>query len=156
MKKIISLFIIIFFIILIINNTSDNKNVISTMKYEDDSNISNIYYLDYSDEVLSTNNFKLKISPLKYYNYVIRKIYPKYNGHVKEYFTYDFSNSNSIDDFKEDYIKILRDNHMYEEIDKTKMTGIIIKGLEVYTTKEAIDNYLKKYPKVKYTEKREY
>lgn len=155
MKKVMYLFIIIFFIILIINKTNTN-NDISVMKYEDDSNISNIYYLDYSNEVLSTNNFKLKISPLKYYDYVIRKIYPKYNGHVKEYYTYDFSNTNSIDNFKEDYLNLLRNNHMYEEIDKTKMTGIIIKGLEIYTTKEAIENYLKKYPKVKYKEKREY
>lgn len=150
MKKII-LSIIIIFIFGYIFNSISNSESRAVMEYEDNTNINNVYYLDFSDEVLSTNNFKLKIAPFMGYRYVIRRIYPKYNTEIKKYYTYDFNNIDvGIQNFKEDYVSNLREENLYDEIDKVNKTGVIIKGIEIYTNKTALNRFLKKYPKVEY------
>lgn len=146
MKKLIILLIVIFFILAM---CKFNQTESTVMEY--DSNIDNVYLLDFNDEVLSSNNFKLKIAPFTGYAYVIRKICPKYNRNLKKCYTYDFRNlDEGIDNFKNDYINLLRENELDDEVDKVYKTGIIISKVEIYTTKEALMKFIKKYPNVKY------
>lgn len=149
MKKIFLSIIIIFILGFLIKNSSNDSKTV--MEYNDDYNINSIYYLDFSNEILSTNNFKLKIAPFTGYNYVIRRIYPKYNSDLKKYYIYDFDNIDlGVQNFKDDYISYLRSEKLYDEVDKVLRTGIVIKGIEIYTSKEALKKFNKKYPKVKY------
>ena len=148
MKKVIIPLIVIFFICIFLSLKHNTKTV---MEYEISSNIDNVYLLDFSNEVLSTNNFKLKIAPFTCYSYIIRKIYPKYNRNLKKVYTYDFRNiDEGIENFKKDYISKLRSNNLFDEIEKIYEQGIVISKIEIYTTKEAMNKFIKKYPNVKY------
>ena len=55
-----------------------------------------------------------------------------------------------MQNFKDDYISYLRSENLYDEVDKVLRTGIVIKGIEIYTSKEALKKFNKKYQKVKY------
>lgn len=148
MKKVLSVILVIFILIILISNKEENTRFV--MDYDESYN-DNIYLLDFSEENLSTNNFKLKIAPFMGYSYIIRKIEPKYNSELKKYYTYDFRDIDvGIDKFKIDYINILRKNNLHDEIEKTYKNGIEISTVEIYSTKEALIKFLKKYPKVKY------
>ena len=147
MKKMLYFILIIIVLFIQYYKISDTnaKEIIN-----DDSNINYTYYLDFNNEILSTNNLKLKLSLFFNDNSVIIKYYPKYNTDLKEYFSYD---KEKIDSFKNDYLNLLRNDNRYDEINKTMETGVIIKGIEVYTTMNSINNYLKKYPNIKYIRK---
>ena len=109
----------------------------------------NLYLLDYENENLNTNNFKLKIGPITGYYYKINKIYPKYFNE-KEYYSYDFKNiDEDLNDLKTEYISNLKKNYNYNEIDKVNEVGIDIKAIELYTTKDALTVLKNKFPKVK-------
>ena len=145
MKK----FILVIFVIItlfILNNISTTTAVINYETSDD-----NIYLLDFTEENLSTNNFKLKIAPFTGYTYEIRRIVPKHNTNLKKYYTYDFSNlDEGTENFKKDYINILKKNNLFDEIEKVYLDGVEISKVEIYSTKEALVKFLKKYPKVKY------
>lgn len=146
MKKIIISIIVVFFIIISFNI---KNNDLLVMDY--DENIDNIYVLNFTNEILSTNNFKLKIAPFTGYSYIIRKIYPKNNRDIQEYYTYDFRDlDEGINNFKTDYINNLRKNNLFDEVDKVYKSGVIISKIEIYTTKEAFDKFIEKYPRVEY------
>ena len=109
----------------------------------------NLYLLDYENENINTNNFKLKIGPLTGYYYKINKIYPKIVNE-KEYYSYEFKNiDEDLNDFKTEYISNLKKNYNYNEIDKANEVGIDIKAIELYTTKDALTVLKNKFPKVK-------
>lgn len=147
MKKIlISIFIVLIIAIMVLS--CQTKSVL-VMDYNENND--NIYELDFTEEILSTKNFKLKVAPFTGYSYIIRKIYPKYNREIKEYFVYDFRDiDDGIENFKIDYINGLRKEYLYDEIEKVYKKGIVISKIEIYSNKEALNKFLKKYPKVKY------
>ena len=147
-KLLITLFIIIIFFYAFMF-VKDEK-VISTMNYLETNEIDDVYFLDFSNENLTTKNFKLKIAPFTGYAYKVNKIYPKFYID-KEYYSYDFNNIDlDIEKFTEEYISDLKRNFNYDEIDKVKTDGIKIVGVELYAQKDALTKFNKKYPNVKY------
>lgn len=126
-----------------------NNKVESAINYLDELQQNNTYYLDFSNELLTTRNLKLKIAPFTGYEYKVNKIYPKYYN-KKEYYSYNFKNIDlDIDNFTNEYIMNLKNNYNFNEIDKVKQYGIKLIGIEIYAEKEAINYFKNKYPNVK-------
>ena len=120
MKKIT--FILIFFLICIMLYPKQSN---SKMVMSDINNNSNHYELIFNNENLNIGNFKLKLGLFTSYEYNITKVYIKYNDNVKEYFTnkeyfsFDSSNFNrGIEKLKNEYNLVLKQNYLYNELDK--------------------------------------
>lgn len=134
MKKIIFL---IFFLIVIINIPKEDKMVFNEIINTDH------YELDFKEENLNIGNFKLKMATFTSYEYYIKRVYIK-----DKYISFNNESFNiGIEKLKEEYIQILKDNHMYNELDKDiNMTKI--DKVEIYTQKAALNKFKEKYPKV--------
>ena len=149
MKKILIIFSIFF--LFVITNISDNNESMTVMNTENIQ--SNHYELIFDNELLNFRNFKLKIAPLTSYEYNITKVYINYSSVVekyidKDYFLFDNTNLNiGINKLKEEYTKVLKDNYLYDELDKD-INDVMIKKVEVYAEEKAIKNLRLKYPKV--------
>lgn len=156
MKKIF-LFLILFSLTLvnmelIINNELDVKNV---MKEVNISSNESEYELDFGKENLNLANFKLKFANFTSYNYQIKKVYFDYSDTYseyfnKEYFTFIGNNLNEgIDNLREQYLLIIKENRLSDDIDSITNNYISIKKVIIYTSEEAIYKFKIKYPNVK-------
>ena len=145
MKKILIIFSIFFLVI--IANIKNNDESMTVMNVENIQ--SNHYELIFDNELLNFRNFKLKLASLTSYEYNITKVYINYTSDIKkEYFSFDNTNLNiGINKLKEEYTKVLKDNYLYDELDKD-INGVVIKKVEVYAEEKAIKNLRLKYPKV--------
>lgn len=145
MKKILIIFSIFF--LFVITNISDNDESMTVMSTQNIQ--SNHYELIFDNELLNFRNFKLKLASLTSYEYNITKVYINYTSDIKkEYFSFDNTNLNiGINKLKEEYIKVLKDNYLYDELDKN-INDVVIKKVEVYAEEKAIKNLRLKYPKV--------
>lgn len=150
MKKSLIIFFLIFFLLTTYFKTSnDSISVMSINEYED-----NHYELIFEDELLNLRNFKLKIAPITSYEYNITKVYIKYSDNIKKYFSdkeyFSFDNSNiniGLEKLKEEYTNILRNNYLYDELDKD-INDVVISKIEVYMSEDALKKLRLKYPKV--------
>lgn len=145
MKKILIIFSIFFLVV--IANIKDNDESMTVMNTENIQ--SNHYELIFDNELLNFRNFKLKLASLTSYEYNITKVYINYTSDIKkEYFSFDNTNLNiGINKLKEEYTKVLKDNYLYDELDKD-INDVVIKKVEVYAEEKAIKNLRLKYPKV--------
>ena len=146
MKKLI--IFLIFFLLLIPKNT-DSKLVMYEI-----NNTSNHYELIFDNDNLNIGNFKLKLGMFTSYDYNIMKVYVKYNENIKEYFknkeyfSFDSSNFNiGIEKFKEEYNLVLKQNYLYNELDKD-INNVLIEKVELYTSKDALTKFKSKNPNV--------
>jgi len=149
MKKLIFIMIFFLFISFLIPKKDNSKMVMANI------NNTNYYRLIFNNENLNLGNFKLKIGLFTSYDTKIKKIYFKYNDNIKDYFKdknyFSFDNSNfniGIEKLKEEYNLVLKDNYLYNELDKDINT-VTIKMVELYTESEAINKFKQKYPNVK-------
>lgn len=149
MKKLT--FILIFFLICIMLYPKQSN---SKMVMSDINNNSNHYELIFNNENLNIGNFKLKLGLFTSYEYNITKVYIKYNDNVKEYFTnkeyfsFDSSNfNNGIEKLKNEYNLVLKQNYLYNELDKN-INDISIERVEIYTSEDALTKFKRKYPLV--------
>lgn len=143
MKKVLIVIIIIF--LFIINYNKSSINAFNYMSF----NENDIYFLDFTNDCLNTRNIKLKLSIFTGYNYKVNKIYPK-KVINKLYYSYDFlSIDKDTEKFTNEYINDLKNNYYYNIVDDVKKSGINLVGIELYSQKEAIERFKKKYPNVK-------
>lgn len=150
MKKTLIIFFFIFFLLTTCFKTSnDSISVMSINEYED-----NHYELIFEDELLNLRNFKLKIAPITSYEYNITKVYIKYSDNIKKYFSdkeyFSFDNSNiniGLEKLKEEYTNTLKNNYLYDELDKD-INDVVISKIEVYMSEDALRKLRLKYPKV--------
>ncbi len=129
--------IIILVIILLIFSISNNERIVSVF---DMGGLYEIYYLDFKEENLNTNNFEsyfnenidiIKIEPY------INDIYKNKIGNVNYLFDHNDINYN-INNFKEKYLKILKNNNYIDDYNKYSTNGIKINMVKVYTTETEI------------------
>lgn len=149
MKKLIILIFFLFCIIFLNVQKQDSKTVMGS-----NTTTNNYYQLDFSNELLNIRNFKLKLGIFTSYEYKINKVYIKYKENIKEYFydkeyfSFDSHTLNSgIEKLKNEYITILKENHLYNELEKD-MDELVIEKIDIFCEKEAIDIFKEKYPNV--------
>ena len=143
MKK----YYILFILILIIIFTVDNESVMPVFNEND----YDIYYLDFRNTNLNTNNFN------DYFNEEIDilKISPYINPIYKNKFSFDeylfnySSINNNIKIFKEKYLNELK-KYNYDDYNYSLIYGIKIDMVKVYSNKKNINNLLNKDKNVKY------
>ena len=145
MKKLI---ILIFFLFCIccINESNETKMTMANI------NSNTHYELIFDNEMLNIRNFKLKLGLFTSYDYNITKVYINYNENIKEYFkdkeyfSFDSSNFNKgIENLKEEYNLVLKNNYLYKELDED-INDVLIKKVEIYASEEAIIKFKNKYP----------
>ena len=145
MKKIIVIFILLM-IVFIINKS---ETIVSVFN---DNDIYDIYYLNFKDTNLNTNNF------LDYFDNInidVLKIEPYINPLYINKFTFDeylfnySGKSNNIKKFKEKYLEELKQIN-YDEYIKYSINGIKINMVKVFTSKEEINKIVKNDKNVKY------
>ena len=123
------------------------KNIDSKMVMSDIEN-TNHYELIFDDEILNFRNIKLKLGVFTSYDYNITKIYLKNNKNLKEYFSFDSSNFNrGIEKLKYEYNLLLKENNLYDELDKD-IDETIIERVEIYANEDALTKFEGKYPGV--------
>ncbi len=144
MKKYYLLFILMIIIILLVKE----EKIVSVFY---DYNSYDIYYLDFRNTNLTTENFSeyfndkidiLKITPH------INKIYKnkfKFDEYLFDYSSYN----NNIKIFKEEFLKELKIIN-YDDYVKCKINGIKIDMVKVYSNKEDILKIIRKDKNVKY------
>ena len=149
MKKLIILTFFLFLILL----SNQKSNTEFVMGNNINSN-NNYYQLDFGNELLNIRNFKLKLGIFTSYEYKINKIYIRYNENIKdyfkdkEYFSFDSHTLNwGIENLKNEYSTILKENHLYDELEKD-MDELVIEKIDIFCEREAIDKFLEKYPNV--------
>ena len=149
MKKFIIILIFFLMLLLFIPKNADSKMVMS-----EEYNVSNHYELIFYKENLNIGNFKLKLGIFTSYEYNINKVYIKYNDKIKEYFidkeyfSFDSSNFNKgIEKLKDEYNLILKENYLYDELDKD-INSINIEKVDIYVGKDALVKFKRKYPNV--------
>ncbi len=141
MKKIIILFLSIIIIFSI--SKASTKEVFNEYDY-------NIYYLDFREANLTTENFNeyfnnidiLKISP--YINPIYKNKF-KFDEYLFDYSSYD----NNIKKFKESFLKELKLIN-YSDYINCSIKGIKIDMVKVYARKSDINKIINKDKNVKY------
>ena len=145
MKKIIILLVLLC-VIFIINK---KETIISVFNNDDQYEI---YYLDFRDSNLTTNNF------LDYFDNInidVLKIEPYINPLYKDKFSFDeylfnySGKSNNIKKFKTKYLEELKQIN-YKDYTSCIINGIKINMVKVFTTKEEIKAITKSIENVKY------
>lgn len=156
MKKIfLFLFILSLFIMnmeLYINKDDNTKSVM----YEYSDDVESDYDLYFEDENLNLGNFKLKLATFTSYHYQIKRVYFKCDNNSKEYFKnkeyFSFIGNNlneGIDNLKEQYILIVKENNLYNDFNEITNNYIKIRRVRIYTSPVAIKKFKSKYPKVR-------
>ena len=157
MKKVlISLFFLFCLFMLILNNEDESQFVMGEIT----QNNSYYYELDFNNDILTFRNFKLKLGIFTSYNYYIKKVFIKYPGNIKDrlldkkYFSFDNSNFNfGIERLKNEYIVMLKDNNLYDELDKD-INDVVIEKVHLYCTRDALTKFMYKFPNVRVNELR--
>lgn len=139
MRKVIICILLIVFCFFCLTVTSDEKEYIPVFQ-ETDYNYY-IYNLDTSESNLTTHNLYKT-----FHNYTILSISPSINPLYEEFVsikTYKFDNQKSmqinIDEFEEQYLKLINNKHYYEEYEKLKIKGIPLKQISIYVTQSELD-----------------
>ena len=145
MKK----YYVLFLLIIIISFVVQDENTLAAFNYND---IYDIYYLDFRDTNLNTNNFNdyfnledidiLKISPHIEETY---KSKFKFDEYLFDYSSY----SNNIKKFKDYFLEQIRLIN-YNDYELAKVNGIKIDMVKVFTTKNIILKIINKDKNVKY------
>ena len=149
MKKFI-IFLMFFLLVLTSVKTEDNAaGVMAPVNSNSD-----YYELNFKDEILNLRNFKLKLGLFTSYEYKITKVYIDYPESIKEYFNdkkyFSFNGNNlsaGIENLKYEYNLVLKENYLYEELEKN-MDDIVISRVDIYCEKEAIEKFKEKYKNV--------
>ena len=104
------------------------------------------YELDFRNENLTLDNFKLKMATFTSYEYNIKKVY--IDNSIKEYFSFDNTNINiGVEKLKKEYLNELKENYSYDRLDNDiNMTRI--NKIELYCEEDALTIFRRKYPKV--------
>lgn len=104
------------------------------------------YELDFRNENLTLDNFKLKMATFTSYEYNIKKVY--IDNSIKEYFSFDNTNINiGVEKLKKEYLNELKENYSYDKLDNgINMTRI--NKIELYCEEDALTIFRRKYPKV--------
>ena len=104
------------------------------------------YELDFRNENLTLDNFKLKMATFTSYEYNIKKVY--IDNSIKEYFSFDNTNINiGVEKLKKEYLNELKENYSYDRLDNDiNMTRI--NKVELYCEEDALTIFRRKYPKV--------
>lgn len=141
--------ILIFFLVMFNFNNSTQLTVMNEV-----NNINGINYeLIFDEENLNLRNIKLKLALFSNHDSYIKKIYIKYNNNVndffdKEYFSFDNRNfSDGINKIIYEYNLVLKENYLYEELDKD-ISNVKIDRVYLSTNKDVLDKFIKKYPNV--------
>ena len=110
-------------------------------------NIYNLYFLDISKEDINTNNLANYFDNIK-----ILEIYPYVNPlykkiiHITKYnFNTTLSNKKNISNFINQYLDILEDNALKEELVKHGLNGIKINKIRVYASNAQLKNIINNY-----------
>lgn len=161
--------IFIFFTIMIVSlgifyrpKTSDNiPNAYEVIKYMDNSiyndNVSD-YYLLFDEFKLDSNNFTYVLSFLDKYSYEIIEVYPYINPIYQdklESISKIIYNSKSLDNgisiIYNKYLKVLEDNYLTDEVDKTLVNGVRIRMIRININSASLREFLSKYNDIKYS-----
>lgn len=148
MKKLIIFLIFFLFCMVLLIKNEKTQMTMSNI------NTSNHYELIFDNDSLNLHNFKLKLGLFTSFDYNITKVYIKYNENVKDYFknknyfSFDSSNFNrGIENIKEEYNVVLKQNYLYEEMEKNDIE-VQIEKIDLYASKDAITKFRSKYPLV--------
>lgn len=147
--KIILIIILFLFIFNFMQYKNEDKQVFI------ENNVNGKHYkLIFDNEPLSIRTIKLKLNSFVT-NGCITKVYIKYNDNIKDYFKsknyFSFDNSNiniGIETLKREYISILNDNYLYDDIEKD-INNIVIESVDVYAEESVINNFKNKFKNVK-------
>lgn len=149
MKKLITILASIFILSILFKS----EKIISVMNEND--NKGSGYELIFDEELLNFRNFKLKLGLFTSYEYNITKVYIKYPEYIddilsdKEYYSFNSNNfNNGLEKFKNEYIELLKNKYLYNEIEKDIDETKIYK-VEIYAEDSAIKRFKDKYPLVK-------
>lgn len=149
MKKLILILVFFLFTIFSLPRINDTKMVMSDINSK-----SNNYVLIFDKDILTFRNFKLKLGLFTSYEYKITKVYIKYPENIKEYFKnkeyFSFDNSNfnnGIQKMKEEYNLVLKENYLFDELDKD-INDVVIEMVELFCEEDALDKFKEKYPDV--------
>ncbi len=115
--------------------------------FSEQDNTYNLYLLDISKEDINTNNLANYFDNIK-----ILEIYPYVNPlykkimHITKYnFNTTLSNKKNISNFINQYLDILADNALKEELVKYGLNGIKINSIKVYASNVQIKNIINSY-----------
>lgn len=104
------------------------------------------YELDFRNENLTLENFKLKMATFTSYEYNIKKVY--IDNSIKEYFSFDNTNINiGVEKLKKEYLNELKENYSYDRLDND-INITRINKVELYCEEDALIIFRRKYPKV--------
>ena len=154
MKKII-IICSVFFIVFIIYNITYKEEVIPvSLKEEVVFNIDeyNVFYLDLSEEDITTLNLKdiiFKDMDIISLNLYVNPIYKDKIGDIK-YKYQDISLKRNIENMTNYYIDTIKNKGIIDDFSYLKVTGIKIIELEVYAKGRDIINLAYKYKNIKY------
>ena len=153
-KPILSIFlvtILIFQYYIFIN--SDNNSLVVFNEENQNINTYSDYLIDFND-IITTKNIFEKIPLLKSDKLEIKKLYLKTNTlwsqKVKE--TLNEYSYDNLKKFTKYYKNILINNNLSDEIPNVDIYGIVIDKLLIYTSRENIELFSKKYD-IKYEKK---
>lgn len=152
LKKIVVCFCLVF-IVIFLNSTKEKTELV----YKETTPVNNTeykqVYLLFENNSLTTNNFE---DYLKYFS--ILKIYPYINpiyvNRIKANYSYTFNYKNhtyDLSEFKQKYIKDLRNIGLIGEANHYDINGVIINKVLVYTTMENMNLFLKEFSDIKYS-----
>ena len=145
MKKIV-IILVLLCILFIINK---KETIISVFNSDDQYDI---YYLDFRDSNLNTDNFldyfdNINIDVLKIEPYINPLYKDKFN--LDEYLFNYSGKGNNIKKFKDKYLEELKQIN-YSDYTSCIINGIKINMVKVFTTKEEIKKIIKNNKNVKY------
>ena len=124
---------ILLFILLLLFFSYKNTNSELVFNEINDSNIYDIYNLDFNECDLSTNNFIEKFSFFKDKDYKILEIIPyKYDNN--KYLFYTNNLNNVLNEFKNKYINYIINEDKY-------VTNICIKNVRIYTSNYDLNEF---------------
>ena len=155
MKKIffyIFLFIIMFISLNNLNNA--DQEVMGEIKVYNDNEQN--YELLFKDEILNISNFKIKLSMFDDNENYISKVYIKVPNKISDYlgeecilFMHGNNINEKIENLKKDYIDLIRENYLFNELEKFDSNNIEIYKVEVSGNYKTINKFKSKFDKVR-------
>jgi len=157
MKK--KIFVLFLFIVLLNILVSPKNKSLVTVFNEDLKTASSddykIYTVYTSTDNINTNNLKEILNNFnsKYINIMpyINDIYKNKIENQINYYQLDTTNYEiSITRFIDNYLKVLKSNGLYKDINMVNVEGVKISKIEVFTSINELNKIINKYPNVTY------
>lgn len=157
MKK--KIFVLFLFIVLLNILVSPKNKSLVTVFNEDLKTASSddykIYTVYTSTDNINTNNLKAILNNFnsKYINIMpyISDIYKDKIENQINYYQLDTTNYEiSITRFIDNYLKVLKSNGLYKDINMVNVEGVKISKIEVFTSINELNKIINKYPNVTY------